>query len=132
MTVTVPELLTMNPAVQLDFVCFDLETSNLNADFSILLTAAIKPFGKEAIVFRADNYPEWTVDRANDSKITRDIAQELRKHAIVIGHYSQKFDLPYFRAKMVKHGIEPLPLMFGIDTWRIAKNNCSRVPPLSW
>ena len=24
---------------------------------------------------------------------------------------------------MVKHNLEPLPPMFGIDTWRIAKNN---------
>lgn len=123
MTITVPELLAMRPSVNLDFVCFDIETSNLKADFSILMVACIKPYGQEAITFRADDYPEWTSDRANDSKITKDIAKELRKHAIVIGHYSQKFDLPYFRAKMVKHGLEPLPPMFGIDTWRIAKNN---------
>ncbi len=123
MTVTVPELLAMRPSVNLDFVCFDIETSNLKADFSIFMVACIKLYEQEAIVFRVDNYPEWTVDRANDSKITRDIAKELRKHAIVIGHYSQRFDLPYFRAKMVKHGLEPLPPMFGIDTWRIAKNN---------
>jgi len=123
MTVTIPELLAMRPSVNLDFVCFDIETSNLTADFSILMTACIKPYGQEPIIFRADNYPEWITDRANDSRITRDIAQELRKHAIVIGHYSQKFDLPYFKAKMVKHGLEPLPPMFGIDTWRIAKNN---------
>ena len=123
MTVTTPELLAMNPAVNLDFVCFDLETSNLKADFSVLLAACIKPFGQESIVFRADDYPEWEHYRADDSKITRDIAKELRKHAIVIGHYSQKFDLPYLRAKMVKHNLEPLPPMFGIDTWRIAKNN---------
>ena len=24
---------------------------------------------------------------------------------------------------MTKHGVEPLPPMFGIDSWRIAKNN---------
>lgn len=123
MTVTVPELLAMRPSVNLDFVCFDLETSNLNADFSILLTACIKPYGQETIVFRADDYPTWEKERANDSQITKDIAKELRRHAIVIGHYSQKFDIPFLRAKMTKHGLEPLPPMFGIDSWRIAKNN---------
>lgn len=123
MTVCVEELLGMRPAVNLDFVCFDLETSNLDADFSVLLTACIKPFGQPVKIFRADNYPEWKTDRANDAKITCDIADELRKHAIVIGHYSQKFDVPFLRAKMAKHQLEPLPQMFGIDTWRIAKNN---------
>jgi len=123
MTVTIPELLSIRPSVHLDFVCFDIETSNLNADFSILLSACIKPYGQEAIVFRADDYPTWEKDRDNDKLITIAIANELRKHAIVIGHYSQRFDVPFFRAKMVKHGLEPLPPMFGIDTWRIAKNN---------
>lgn len=123
MTVTVPELLAMRPSVHLDFVCLDIETSNLNADFSILMTACIKPFGQESIVFRADNYPEWKTERANDYKITKAISDELRRHAIVIAHFGSGFDIPFLRAKMVKHGIEPLPQMFGIDSWRIAKNN---------
>jgi len=123
MTISVTELLAMRPSVELDFVMFDLETSNLQADFSILLTACIKPYGKDTIVFRADEYPEWKTDRANDYKITKDVATELRKHAIVIGHFSSGFDIPFLRAKMTKHGLEPLPPMFGIDTWRIAKNN---------
>uniref|UniRef100_A0A6H2A104 Putative RNase_H superfamily protein n=1 Tax=viral metagenome TaxID=1070528 RepID=A0A6H2A104_9ZZZZ len=123
MVVTEDELLGMRPSVQLDFVCFDIETSNLNADFSILLSAAIKPFGKPPIMFRADDYPTWETNKANDSMITFDISEELKKHAIVIGHYSQKFDIPFLRAKMAKHHLEPLPPMFGIDSWRIAKNN---------
>lgn len=123
MTVTIPELLAMRPSVNLDFACFDIETSNLKADFSILLTACIKPYGQDAIVFRADNYPEWETERANDYQITKAIAEELRKHAIVVGHFSSGFDVPYLRAKMTKHGLEPLPQMFGIDSWRIAKNN---------
>lgn len=120
---TVPELLSIQPLVNLDFVCFDLETSNLDADFSVLLSACIKPFGKETIVFRADNYPTWEKGRDNDYQIVKDIATELRKHAIVVGHYSQRFDIPFLRFKMTKHGLEPLPPMFGVDTWRIAKNN---------
>ncbi len=123
MTVTIPELLTMRPSVNLDFVCFDIETSNLKADFSIILTACIKPYGREPIVFRADNYPTWEKERSNDYQITKDIAEELRRHAIVITHYGMYFDVPYLRAKMTKHGLEPLPLMFAVDTWLIAKKN---------
>lgn len=123
MIVTMPELLAMRPSVNLDFVCFDVETSNLAADFSILLTACIKPYGREPIVFRADHYHDWVDDRADDSQIVRDVAEELRKHAVVVAHFGSGFDIPFLRAKMVKHGLEPLPPMFGIDTWRIAKQN---------
>lgn len=123
MKVSVPELLAARPSVNLDFVSFDIETSNLQADFSILMTACIKPYGQEPIVFRADSYPEWETDRANDYQITKAIATELRKHAIIITHYGQYFDVPFIRAKMQKHGLEPLPQMFAIDTWQIARKN---------
>jgi uncharacterized protein YprB with RNaseH-like and TPR domain len=123
MSISVPELLAIRPSKELDFVMFDLETSNLQADFSVLLTACIKPYGKDAIVFRADNYPEWKTDRANDYRIVKDIADEIRKHAIVVTHYGMYFDIPFLRAKMVKHGLEPLPQMFALDTWAIAKKN---------
>jgi uncharacterized protein YprB with RNaseH-like and TPR domain len=123
MLVTQDELLAGKFATKLDFVSFDIETSNLNADFSVLLSACIKPFGQETIVFRADNYSTWKSNRANDTMILKDIVAELRQHAIVITHYGRKFDIPFIRAKMVKAGMEPLPLMFGIDSWRIAKDN---------
>lgn len=123
MQVSVEEILGMRPAVNLDFVSFDLETSNLTADFSILLCATIKPFGQEPIVFRADNYDTWEKSRANDKGITTDIRDELAKHAIIIAHYGDRFDFPYLKAKMMRHGLPMLPPMFGIDSWKIARDN---------
>lgn len=123
MRVTVDELLGMRPAVNLDFCTFDLETSNLEADFSVLLTAVIKPFGCEPMVFRFDTYPEWEKHRANDKGIVKDVSDELRKHAIIISHFGTYFDIPYLRAKILRHGLEPLPQMFAIDSWHIAKKN---------
>ena len=123
MQVTVEQLLNRKSAINLDFVSFDIESSNLTADYSILLSAVIKPFGQEPIVFRADDYQTWVTDRANDKELTQAIAEELRKHAIVITHYGMYFDIPYFRAKMEHHGLEPLPQMFAIDSWRIAYKN---------
>lgn len=118
------DLITTEPAIQLDFVTFDIETTNLTADFSVILCACIKPFGGEPIVFRADEYnPNWAEERSNDEAITRAIAEELARHAIVITHYGSRFDIPYLRAKMVKHRCMPLPPMFGIDTFSIAKAN---------
>ena len=119
------DILDMPSTMNLDFVSFDLETSNLKADFSILLTAAIKPFGQPTMVFRADNYPAWEHDRANDRQIVADIAEELAKHAVIMTHYgsSGNFDVPYLRAKMVHHRLQPLPPLFSIDTYKVAKSN---------
>lgn len=123
MTVGIEELLRMRPSTALDFVSFDIETSNLQADFSMVLTACIKPFGQPTITFRADQYPTWLKDRANDKPIVSDIAHELSRHAVVITHYGTRFDIPFLRAKMVHHGLPPLPQMFAIDSWRVAKDN---------
>lgn len=123
MRVSLEELLGIKPGVHLDFCSFDIETSNLQADFSILMSAVIKPYGCPPIVFRADSYPSWYRNRANDKEIVRDVAEELEKHAIIIAHYGSKFDIPFMRAKMVKHGMAPLSPKYALDTWRIAKNN---------
>jgi len=124
MTLTDEDILRYKPEINLDFVSFDIETSNLRADFSVLLTAAIKPFGQPAIVFRGDDYPEWETQRTNDKPITRDIARELSKHAVIITHYGSrgKFDIPFVIAKLIKHRLPPLPNLFGLDSWRIAKS----------
>lgn len=119
----VDEVLALQPKVMLDFVTFDIETSNLTADFAIVLSAVIKPFGGKPIVFRADDYPDWTNNRVNDKPIVQDIAAELSRHAVVITHYGSRFDIPFLRAKSVRYGLPPLPPMFGIDTYSIAKAN---------
>ena len=110
---------------QLDFVGFDLETTNLNSDFSVILSACIKPFGKETIVFRADEYnKDWvTGDRKNDKNITRAIIKELSKHAVIMGHYMTGFDIPYLNAKTVKYQLPALPTLFTLDTYNLAKQN---------
>ena len=118
------EFFENEPAVKLDFCSFDLETTNLTADFSVMLCACLKPFGETPVVFRADDYnPNWATQRMDDKELTKAIATELAKHAIIVTHYGSGFDIPYLRAKMVYHRLPPLPPMFGIDTYRIAKAN---------
>ncbi len=119
----VSEILSIPARTQLDFVSLDIETSSLKADFSVLLTAVVKPFGQKPICFRSDNYPTWTTHREDDRQIVADISREVSRHAVVITHYGRKFDVPYLRAKLTRYGLPNLPPMFGIDTWRIAKDN---------
>jgi DNA polymerase III epsilon subunit-like protein len=108
----------------LDFISFDLETTELKADFSVILSACIKPFGKDVIVFRADEYnPEWTTgDRKDDSAITAAILEELAQHAVIMVHYGS-FDIRYINAKAVRYSLPTLPNIFVLDTYSLAKSN---------
>lgn len=119
----VGEVLATQARVELDFISFDIETTNLTADFSVMLTACIKPFGEKPMIWRADDYPEWEKQRANDVGIVTDVSRELGRHAVVVTHYGTGFDIPYMRAKMVRYGLPSLPPMFGLDTYSIAKRN---------
>lgn len=120
----VGEVLALRSKIDLDFVTYDIETTGLKADFSIMLSAVIKPFKQEPIVFRADDYEPWKEGhRLNDQEICRDITNELSRHAIIITHYGVGFDIPYTRAKMIRYGLPPLPPMFGVDTYSLAKAN---------
>jgi len=119
----VAEILCSPPRVKLDFVSFDIEATGLKADFSIMLSAVIKPFNKAPIVFRGDDYPSWVSNRADDRAILSDVTKELAQHAVVITHYGHKYDIPFVRAKMMRYGLPPLPPMFGMDTFCLAKTN---------
>lgn len=117
------EVAAVKHKIALDFVSFDIETSGLDADWSIILSAVVKPYGQKPVVFRADSYPEWLSNRANDEPIVADVALELGRHAVIVTHYGTKFDIRYLRAKMMRYGLSPLPLMRGMDTYKIAKDN---------
>lgn len=132
MLTAIGEILATRPIVDLDFVCFDLETTNLKADFSVLLTAAIKPFGKDTLIWRADDYPTWKNERADDSAMVADVARELGKHSVVVSHYGcltpghkvLTSDLQYVPSEKLLVGQELLafdefPLVkFGRRGWR--------------
>jgi uncharacterized protein YprB with RNaseH-like and TPR domain len=87
---------------------FDLECSNLNADFGIILCCSIKTYGKDKITtFRADRYPEWKKDRTNDIPIMRDVLASLDDFDILIAHNGQYFDKGWVNAKAIKYRMNP-------------------------
>lgn len=109
---------------QLDIVMFDIETTGLKADFSVILCATIKAFGQEPVVFRNDQLnKKWRTRRNDDKAITKAIRDELSKHGIVVTHNGSRFDIPYMKAKLARHDLEPLLPMLHIDTLRIARQN---------
>lgn len=98
---------------------FDLECSNLDPMFAILLCADIKPWGQdEHITF---------INRqrgADDFDIVQETITELSKYQILIAHNGVFFDRKFLNGRALYHGIPLLnPRGKIIDPWRLAKNH---------
>lgn len=108
-------------ACPLPVACFDLETSGLDANFGVVLCGVVKPQGGKAVVFRGDSYKQWTSGRRHDdSAIVRDIAAELSKYQILIAHNGARFDMPFIRSRMLRHGMPPMAKPKLIDPCSVA------------
>lgn len=107
---------------QVSCCVMDLETTNLSADFGVLLCAAIKPAGRNVRIFRADVYPAWKKRRSDDREVLADIVAELDRFDIWIIHNGARFDVPFLRTRLLKHGLAPLPSKKLIDPVLLARN----------
>lgn len=102
--------------------CFDLETSNLNADFGIVLCGVIKPAHGEPIIFRGDSYKTWKKQRSCDKGIVVDVCKELERYDILIGHNSARFDIAYLRTRLMKWNAGVLNTKKLVDPFQIVRN----------
>lgn len=99
---------------------FDLETTNLNANFGVILCACIKPFDKPVITLRGDHYPTWKKQRSKDIQLCKDIWKELEKYDILIAHNGVNFDVPFLRTRLMKAGVR-MPQPKVVDPVRLAR-----------
>lgn len=102
---------------------FDLETTNLNADFGIILCGVVKSSHGKPQVFRGDRLnPKWSTKRSDDSHVLKALVEELEKYDIWIAHNGQKFDIPYLRSRLLKFGFPSLANKKLIDPCHLARN----------
>lgn len=109
----------------MDILAYDIEASNLNADFGIVLTFGSKIVGEGTVeVLRIDDY----FDRGRDlikaeKKMLRDISGRMLDVDVWLGHFSTYYDLPFLNSRLIYHDLPVLPPNFAqLDTWKIAKN----------
>lgn len=87
---------------------YDIECSNLDADFGIILSYSIKVLGKdeyyEGCIKKAD------IDRAQagdeDKQVVKQLVEDLQKFDLLIGYYSSRFDMPFIRTRALTCGID--------------------------
>lgn len=109
------------------FVVFDIETSNLKANFAgIVLCAYTMVPGQEPKLFVKQGGKNLNSD---DSQVVKEIITELNKHTVLIAHNGVDFDRPYLNSRALKHRsagldmpiLDPYGLM--IDPVKLARRH---------
>jgi uncharacterized protein YprB with RNaseH-like and TPR domain len=87
---------------------WDIEATNLDADFGIILCSSIKPIGEDPIVMRLDETPGYNKRPWDDSLLARRIRDELEKYMVVIGWNHVGYDLPFVNSRLIKSDFKPI------------------------
>ena len=105
----------------------DIETSNLVADFGMILTWYIKAAGKNHYDFAIITKKEIH-DYSFDKRVVSELLDALDNYDVLYVHWGvdRRFDIPFIRTRAFVHNLEnKLPKRmekFILDTWPIARN----------
>lgn len=101
---------------------FDIETTDLSANYGVVLCAVVKEYGREEVVtIRGDDHRNWKVKRSDDRYVVLRLHDELQKYDVLVAHNGGGFDLPFLNTRLVVHGVSPLPQKMLIDPCRLAR-----------
>lgn len=101
---------------------YDLECTNLKADFGRILTFGYK-FSDEKKVKTIDIFdsPKFNKDPTDDKEVVKEIIKIFDKADILCGWYSSRFDLPFINSRILFHKLKPLPRMPHLDLWKTSR-----------
>jgi DNA polymerase elongation subunit (family B) len=84
-------------------LCWDLETSSLNANGGFIICASIvdasKPKGVKT--FRIDHYKGWKRDPWNDRDLVTDLVDYLADGDVQVTYYGKRFDAPFLSTRVL-------------------------------
>jgi len=103
---------------------FDIESTNLDADFGTCLCYCIKEKGSDKIYGRTITKEEVTKERDPDKYVISECIEDLLKFDLIYGYYSTKFDFPFIRTRAVSMNLD-FPYFGAIqhkDVYYIIKN----------
>ena len=93
---------------------FDLETTDLKADFGRLLCGSVLSYpSMEMVSFRIDECSGKTV--ADDGPLAVAIRDEIEKHHISAGYFSKGFDVSFLNTRLMVNGERKMTPMLHID-----------------
>ena len=83
----------------------DLEFQNFKANYGLLLTYAIKEFGKPKI-YGGKITPDEVRSKWLDKQLTKRLVKDFSRFDVVVTYYGSKCDLPYMRTRALKWNIK--------------------------
>lgn len=101
---------------------FDIEVSDLKADYGSLLCFGYKWLGQKKVKCPSliDHPGKWVLD---DEPLVKEAHRVLSQAEMLIGFYSSGFDIKYLRSKFLEHGLPVLDNVPHIDLYFIARSN---------
>ncbi|MGB9693974.1 MAG: ribonuclease H-like domain-containing protein [Fervidobacterium sp.] len=103
---------------------FDIETSNLNANFGVILCWSIKELNgkiKSAVLSSKDfaRKDGFKIDK----RIIKELLAEMKRYDRIVTHYGRKFDFPFLRTRALICGLKfpEFGTIVNDDTWYMAR-----------
>jgi len=107
---------------------WDIETTNLEANFGTILAIGYKYLGLPKVVVRdITEFPGWRSDPSDDSKLVKAIYPVLAGADMWVTYYGEAtggrrgFDEPYIVSKLLEHHLPVLPNIPHVDVYKIAR-----------
>lgn len=107
-------------------IAWDIEASNLSADFGIVLCVGSKDVeGKKPQVLNILDYASRDGDLIKAEKaLLRDVSAHLLEADVWLTHFGTWYDIPFINSRLIYHNLPILPTNFPhVDTWKISKNH---------
>ena len=105
---------------------FDIETTNFSADLSPILCIGYKWEGtRRAKCLSLWDYKDFGRSRfsLSDKSLCEDFRKIIDEADAIIGHYSDRFDIPFVNSRFLLHNIPPIRGIAQVDTWKLARYN---------
>lgn len=103
---------------------WDIEASNLKADYGIVLAFGYKFVGEEsANVLLISDFPKYKKDKTDDSAILKKAIEVMESADIWVTYYGKHFDIRFIKARMMYHGLGYLPNIQHVDLYDHAKTH---------
>lgn len=101
-----PKCYLQAPGKQEKIGFFDIETSNLHANFGVLLSYSIKEL--DGPVLKRVIKPEELRSKKQDYNVTKECIRDILKFDAVVVYYGKdrRHDLPYLRTRALVHNLE--------------------------
>lgn len=104
----------------LKMAVWDIESTGLRADYGYILCVGVLDgiTGKKHMI-RIDD--PRNPDKKSDKWVVKEAIKVLNSYNLIVGWYTEKFDVPFINSRAIFHGLPPLIKEYRRDLWYTSK-----------